>query len=192
MRRRALVILSILAEGSALAGSDECATRWTVEGIALGGSMEQTRSSIVAASAKPGRVSSKASYFTQPLRRADQASFELGAQGKDENAAVVDRLVFVRPAPEGGGDAFLNHWKETWGEPAQRTIRRDDDRVGAISEAWIWLDFACDIRAVVLVRREITPRGAVLRYGTVELRRVSSIAKELEGLERTADRLTGL
>lgn len=184
--------LSMLVAGAAFADGDECATRWRVEGISLGGSMEQTRSSIAAAGAKPGRVASKATSFTQPLRRADGVSFELGAQGKDESTATVDRLVFVRPTPEGGGDAFLSHWKEVWGEPAQRTTQRDVDRVGAISEAWIWLDVACDVRAVVLVRREITPRGAVLRYGTVELRRISSIAKELEGLERTADRLTGL
>ncbi|MFN7965133.1 MAG: hypothetical protein U0V87_05530 [Acidobacteriota bacterium] len=192
MKRAIVLLVCAFVVGVVRAEPDACAARWSVEGLTLGGELGVTRSTLEAAGAKPGRVTVRASYFSQPIQRSDKCSFELGGQGKSPEKAIVDRITFVQPTPQGGGDAFLNGWLARWGEPTHRTTRRDDQRVGAISEAWVWLDVGCDIRAVVLVRREITPRGAALRYGSVELQRVSSIVKDLDAFERTADKLGGL
>jgi hypothetical protein len=192
---RALAAAALLLWGGAAQGAEppgSCGERFTLESASLDESLSAARRRWEQLGFRVGRLEQDKGNGLSIRARKDRLQATLFATGGREETAALVRIVVVELAPEGGGDRFLASAEQRFGPPGQKLLQRDPKGSGMISEALVWTDHACDVRVVALVRRETTPTGAVLRYGAIELRRLSALVGELRDLERAADDLGGI
>jgi hypothetical protein len=190
--RGALVGLGLWLALAPCADAEEvsCDQKWQQRGITIGQSLDRARERLVSLGGKVSRTSKRDDHVAIVAELTERERIEIGALAST-NSPVVEYIEFVELQPA-GGDQFLQSFEQLYGKPLHSVVRREQDRVGALSEARIWVDLECDRRVVALLRRELTPRGALLRYGALRVDRLSSLVQGLDSAERVGDRLAGL
>lgn len=183
---------ALLAAVLAAARAAECESRWGVEGVALGQSLGAARAALEGAGHKAGRVRGSGTRPELVAALSGDRTLALVGSGGHGDSALLVSVTLVVPTPTGTGADYLAPRLSSWGEPTYRFDDRNGARADAWSEAAIWVDPSCDLRAVVLLRREITPRGTVLRYVATRIERLADLHRDLRLLERDADKLGGL
>jgi len=177
------VLAGVMPVARADAGDDPppaCDERWTVYGVALGATMDEAGSRMSTLGARQRASDTPDTRQIWKMRGEGPAERVVVDAGVDGTS--VGTLLQVVVKPEGKSAELLAGFEERWGAPGVSRHIVGGDRPGSMTEASVWIDQACDVKATLLVIKERTPLGFDVRRMGVRLERLIDPLAHLSAL----------
>lgn len=190
----ATILLALLAAGPSLGSgpAEDCAERWVLKGVRPGSALDDADDALAALGARARDPEKRDGprrtvwVFRGEADRGERMVLDADAEG-----AAVAAVTLLVEGPERDFAEVLAEYTERWGAPAVDRFSVGGDRADLLTEASVWIDRDCNVKATLLGIKELTARGVELRKLGVRLERAVDPIGHLGPLRDEVWRLAG-